>query len=70
MFKFISKNNLKIITLDLGLLGNIHKVKATDCQIFQSTVSDVIQFNETGDCCSYDGITCENIEGVNSITAM
>ena len=70
MVKLISKNNLKIITLALGLLWNINNVKATDYEIFQSAIFDVIQFNETGDCCSYDSITCENIEGVNSITTM
>jgi len=68
MYKFISKNNIKFLTLALGLLGSINKVRATDCEIFQSAVTNIIKFNNPNDCCSYNGVKCENIGGVNSIT--
>lgn len=68
MQKFTLKSGFKFLTLALGLIGNTNMVRATDCDIYQSALADVITLGNTGDCCSINGVKCENIGGVNSIT--
>jgi len=69
MGKLFSLKGLKILTITIGILGNdIWKVKADDCALFQTAMQlvDETKYNNMGDCCSTNMVTCEN----NSITKM
>jgi len=69
MGKLFYKKGLKILTFAIGILGNdILKVKADDCALFQKAMQiiDKTKYENMGDCCSTNMVTCEN----NSITKM
>jgi len=60
MYKYVAKNGIKFLTLALGVIGSFNQVRADDCQIFQSAVKDKISQFSGGNCCSYNGVKCEN----------